>query len=347
MTKAEHESDVRSAIRGYRPGFLAMLVVVAFVLVGWILKSLLPDRSLGSRYKELVNFRAFTSSSYWNTPLPVDAPVDPDSARIIAFLNKDNARGEIRVAGVSAGGQWGNPIYVARDGDPTYSIVNTCEHPQPPEFRSLRIPDGAAPDPTSDASMTVYDMGKRTVYGFFHTEYDPLKDEWRSCGGAVYYLGSNGLDGTLAQSDDPRNFGHRGVPPPVFAVRYDEIRAGSIDHVLKIAADTTRCEHVFPMTGDECGTMAIYAPPEGTRIRLKPSIDLSRMRLSRPVLIIARALQRYGAIIGDESGTGAELKVENTVAEGRGPLWKGLISEDSLAMFPFSDFEVIQLSYEA
>jgi hypothetical protein len=217
---------------------------------------------------------------------------------------------------------------------------------QPPEFSDVRIPAGAGPDPTSDAAMTVYDRGRGIAYAFWRTSYDAATHRWSACGGTVFYLDSNGLDGKLAASNDPRNGGHRGAPPTTYAVRWDEIKAGSIDHVLKISVNTTKCAHVFPMVADECGTTALYAPPEGTRIRIKPSVDLSRLGLSPAALVVARALQKYGAVIGDQSGGPVNLKVENTVAEGRGWLWQNVLDADSLKAIPLSSFEVIRLGYQ-
>ena len=193
--------------------------------------------------------------------------------------------------------------------------------------------------------MTVYDGDKSLVYGLWHAAYDPVTDSWSSCGGTVYYLSSNGLAGTLFQSDQAQNRGHRGVPPPVFAVRYDEIRFGQINHELKIAVNTTKCVHVFPLTGDECGTTSLFAPPEGTRIRIKPWIDLTKLGLSPEALTVARALQKYGAVIGDQSSGPVELKLENTVAEGLGWKWDGVLSSTSLAGIPLDDFEVVLLGY--
>jgi hypothetical protein len=57
-------------------------------------------------------------------------------------------------------------------------------------------------------------------------------------------------------------------------------------------------------------TLEKYAPPEGARIRIKPSIDLSTFDLSPQAMTIARALQEYGAVIGDQSGGPASLKLE-------------------------------------
>ena len=194
--------------------------------------------------------------------------------------------------------------------------------------------------------MTVYDLSKNIVYGFHHAAFHEANDRWSACGGAVYYLGSNGLDGKLKRSDHDANGGHRGLPPPTFAVRYDEVQSGTIDHVLKIAVPRTKCRHVFPMTGDECGTFKKFAPPEGTRIRIKPTVDLSTLDLSSEAMTIARALQTYGAIIGDQSGGPVSLKLENVVAEGRGYLWDGLLVADSLASIPLDSFEVVKLGFD-
>ena len=290
--------------------------------------------------------RAFTASSYWNTPLPADAPADPGSARMIEWLKRDSHPDYVRLAGLKASGVWGQPIFWAQEGDPAYDVRAT-KYALPAEFASLRIPQGARPDPTSDAEFAVYDLGRGYVAQLWAAQYDPSADRWSAGGGAIHYLASNGLDRAWTQfpDTDPRNRGHRGVPAPVMAVRLDEIQAGAIPHVLKLAVNTTKAAHVFPMTGDEQGTTANDAPPEGARIRIKPSVDLARRDLSPAARVIATALQQYGAVIGDQSGGPINLKVQNTVAEGRGPLWDGVLSEAALASIPLDDYEIVMLGY--
>ena len=290
-------------------------------------------------------YRPFSGRSFWNRPLPRNAPVSPDSDRILSFIESGSSTNYIHLSGASSRGRWGNPIYWASPSDPTYRIRDACRRPEPREFRSVRIPIGARPDPTSDASMTVYDLGKGFVYGLFHASFNPDTNTWSSCGGSVYDLRSNGLSGGLHASSDRRNSGHRGIPPSVFAVRYDEVNAGIIRHVLKISVPVTRCRHVFPMIDDECGTGARYAPPEGTRIRIKPSVDVSALDLSPAALTVARALQQYGAVISDQSGGPVSLKLENTVAEGRGWLWRGVLEDRSLRRIPLRLFEVLRFGY--
>jgi hypothetical protein len=316
------------------------VVLAALIAVGGALIALLDKPETNRPY------RAFSSSSYWNTPLPPDAPADQHSNRIIAFIQQTATSQYLRLAGANSAGNWGNPIYWASADDPAYTVRNSCPYSQPPEFASIRIPLGARPDPTSDSAMTVYDLSKDVVYAFHRASYSTATDEWTACGGAVYYLASNGLHGDLRRSDEDRNRGHRGAPPPTFAVRYDEVQHGSIEHVLKIAVPRTKCTHVFPMINDECGTLEKYAPPEGTRIRIKPSIDLSTFDLSPQAMTIARALQEYGAVIGDQSGGPASLKLENTVAEGHGDLWTGLLGADSLSAIPLKSYEAIRLGFD-
>ena len=330
---------------------LAVVVVILLATGLWLASGGLESLSAcgGQRAVETAGvpegFHPFSRDSYWNTALPDDAPVDRNSTEMIDFLQGDSSTDYIELAGTHEDGRWGNPIYFANKSHPRCRVVNHCDYLRPDEFNSVRIPAGAGHDPTSDAAMTVYDLDKGIVYGFYQARYNDNQDEWSACGGTVYYLDSNGLDGSLEQSNENRNFGHRGVPPPTYAVRYDEIKAGVINHVLKIAVNTAHQDHVWPMTGSDGDSTAAFAPPEGARLRLKPGIDLDKLDLTRAELTIATALQRYGAVIGDQSGATAVLKVENTVAEGRGQLWKGVLRPNSLDMFSFEDFEFVRLGY--
>jgi hypothetical protein len=263
---------------------------------------------------------------------------------MIAFLKADNVSPFIKLSGVQSNGGWGTPIYWTKQDDPVYSVVPT-RYPLPPEFTQLRIPVGARPAATTDGEMVVYDLQADGVAHMWKASYDTATNTWSAGGGAYYYLSSNGLHGSLAQSDDQRNFGHRGVPGAIHAVRWDEIQAGSIDHVLKIAVNTASANYAFPMVGSDGSTEEPYAPPEGARIRIKPSVDLNKLNLSPAARVVARALQTYGAVVGDQTGGEVMLKVENTVMEGRGWVWNGVLNVDSLRAIPLDSYEFVKLGY--
>jgi hypothetical protein len=318
--------------------FLRRVVVLALTTALISLPGALPARAAGS-------FRAFSSDSYWNTPLPVDAPTDPKSAAFIDFLNSDNSADYLRIVGTESSGGWGEPIFWAEPSDPVYKVRQT-RYTLPEAFaRGIRIPREARVPSTSDAQMTIYDLAEGSVYKLQKAVYDSEMDTWSAGGGSWYATASNGLHKSFEESNDERNYGHRGIPPATHAVRFDEIEAGRIGHALKIAVNTPHQEAVWPMTTSDGDSVDPAALPQGARLRIKPSVNLDMLDLSPAALVIAEALQRYGAVVGDSSGSNTNLKVENTVVEGKGWQWKNVLSATSLQAVPFDSYEVVRLGY--
>jgi hypothetical protein len=132
------------------------------------------------------------------------------------------------------------------------------------------------------------------------------------------------------------------------AVRWAEAQALQINHVLELFVDNTACSYVYPMVEDECGGGTdSNAPPEGTVIRIKQNVDLGSLGLSPVALEIAKALKRYGAIIGDRSGANVTLRVENTIKEGYGQRWTDdVLTSDALSKIKLDDYEVVRLGYK-
>jgi hypothetical protein len=293
-------------------------------------------------------YRAFSASSWWNSPLPAQAPANPDSTAVLNYLRTapDNAGGCLRLAGAQNG--WGQPVYWARPGDPRYAVTGV-QGRRPPELRSLRIPVGARAADNSDGSMSVYDLSAGYVTLLTDAHYDPSTNHWTASGASVTYLHSNGLDVGTGRSNNPHDTGtHRGNNGADSVVRWDEVQAGAIDHVLKVSSGpelSTRW--VFPMTGSDGRAPGDdpAVPPEGLRLRIKPSVDLSKLGLHPQALVIAKALQTYGMYLGDSGGATA-LKLEDTAIEGRGRLW-GVTKED-LCSLPFTPayWEVLPEGYD-
>lgn len=282
-------------------------------------------------------YRPFRDRSWWNTPVPANAPSDPAGAQVLDYLSTapESGHGCLRLAGAQRN-KWGQPAYWVRPGDPQYAVQDLPDQ-APRELRHLRIPEGAQGADNSDGTMSVYDMGRGYVVLLTDAHYDAPTDTWSATGATVTYLDSNGLIDTAGRSGDPRNQGtHRGNNGATSYVRYDMVAAGDVRNVLKIASGPALANRgVFPMTGSD-GTVTdpgVGAPPEGLRLRLKPSIDLRQLGLHPQALVIAKALQKYGVYLGDSGGTTA-LKLEDTRAEGRSQLWT--VTADDLCMLPFT-----------
>jgi hypothetical protein len=282
---------------------------------------------------------AFKASSFWNTPIASNAVVDANSDGIINFLMADNdLSGCLTLAG-TPGNSWGMPSFVADASDPIFDVVST-NNSVPPEFGSLRIPNGAIAADTSDGEMVVYDMAKGVVAQLSKATYDSSTSEWTVSGGSIAYLASNGIDGRLAASDDSRNRGSfRGYPGSASMVHYDDVADGKLDNVVKIGVNTANSGFVFPMLNSDGDTTDPNAPRQGTRIRIKPSVNLASLGLSSQALVIAKGLQDYGMIVGDSTGGAMVLKLEDTEAGGRGQLWN--LDRKSLCNIKGEHWEVL------
>lgn len=337
-----------------RPSTLVGAAVI--MLSGAVLVSQVEDVSRGDaappdRQEPAVATtpRAFSADSWWNTPLPVHAPLDPAGADILDYLRTAPGSGPgcLMLAGTGRS-RWGLPIYEAGPGDPEYHVTGVIGgHLR--ELSSLRIPRGARPAGNNDGSMVVYDRSRGYVVALTNAEYHDGRDRWTATGASITYLDSNGLHEATGLADDSRNRGtHRGNNGATMAVSWSEVEHGAIRHVLKAASGPEVADRfVFPMVGSDGDFHGDdpRVPPQGLRLRIKPSIDLDELDLGPEARVIAQALQDYGFYIGDSGGRTA-LKLESTRAEGLGQRWQ--LSADALCGLPFttSYWDVVAEGYD-
>jgi hypothetical protein len=286
-----------------------------------------------------VPYRAFSDTSEWNKRLPIDAPIDPNSQAIIDEIKTYPNGGYPRLGG----GAWAEPIYWATAADRAYTIDPSGAGPT---LVDVHIPFGARPANTSDAQMAVFDTAKGTVFNLWRASFDGTT--WTASGSSEFDLSSNGLACPLIESnrDCPMNSGHRGFPAAIHAVRYDEVQAGAVNHVIKVGLDETAPCNAYPASGHEMRKGGVLTC-EGLILRIKPSIDLMARGLRAGPLVIARAMKRYGVVIGETGGTAMSVKLENLAAEGRTERWStlGVTSMALEGKLTFDDFVVIRAGY--
>jgi hypothetical protein len=295
-------------------------------------------------------FRAFEAGSWWNTPVPDSAPLDPHGAAVLHYLRTapQSGNGCLNLAG-TPGSPWGQPIYWAKPSDPAYDVQGVVPRYRPPELDNLRIPVDARSASNSDGTMTIFDRAAGYVTALTDASYHPRAGRWTASGATVTYLGSNGLNALTGRSDNPRNTGsHRGNNAATMAIRWDMVKAGRITHVLKVASGPELANRwVFPLVGSDGGYNGDdpAVPPAGLRLRVKPSVDLAALHLAPQALVIATAMQRYGIYLGD-SGVTTAVKLENTVTEGLGQQWD--LKPTDLCALPFTPayWEVVREGYD-
>lgn len=225
--------------------------------------------------------------SPWVQRLASDAATDPNSAEFVRGLNAETFKMAME--------EWSIPVYYADSSTPRYDVPLTVDWAPVGTLRDVPIPDDARADPMDDAHLTIVDRSTGCVYDFWGASGSGggMSARW---GNAIPSDGDGVYDGGMASRAS-------GFSAGAGLVTAEELRRGSIEHALVFAYPDTRSGGpVAPATKSDGRTDSSSALPQGARVRLDPSIDLTTFGLTPAELTIARAIQRYGMILGDTSG---------------------------------------------
>ncbi|HEY3758989.1 MAG TPA: hypothetical protein VGL37_04465 [Solirubrobacteraceae bacterium] len=119
---------------------------------------------------------------------------------------------------------------------------------------------------------------------------------WDADAGAVFNLRSNALRPEGWTSADAA-----GLPILPLLARYDDVRAGHIDHALRVTVPRTQAGYIHPATHFASSSSDPELPPMGLRLRLSARFNLAPFH--GQALVILRALKRYGLIVADNGSS--------------------------------------------
>jgi len=301
-------------------------------------------------------WRPFSDASPWNTPIPSAPTIDPNSTAMIADWAVSSVYGphlDVNIGGFSV------PLYWA-DASTPKTLVScdgagygfAVDKNKQNGTAMIPIPAGAQPDPQSDHHLLVIDRSTNLEWGLWNASNSG--GTW-TCGmGASMDLLGTGVRPPITNAGADWNFaqGPRACGFALIAglIRPDEILAGRIDHALVVAYPHIRAGFFTPPASTAQATNGQGAQrdrgiPCGGRIQLDPSIDVTTLGLSPAGVVIARALQQYGAYVGDYSGA-LDLYADN--APDAAAQWSaGLLKEDAVGGAPaklnLTWFRVLQL----
>jgi len=326
---------VHKDFTGYGLAINAGFVIVAVVLIGGVFADAAKPR------------RFFSDDSFWNQPIPARPEIDPLSDHFISLLKKEPSghRFVINCNGFTV------PVYQANATTAVYTVKERGPlearksglDPKSRRYRRLSsfghgpgfgkdvpIPDGAVPDPNSDAHIAIVDWSRMLCWDMFAAKKLP-DGTWASYTGMVYRLDGPGVfrssDFPVRDGDSIHFYGPgraAGVPIIAGLIRYDEVKAGEIRH--KIAAATrfnALKEFVFPATWTDG-----HLPggiPEGAVIQLDPNLDLTQLDMLPGEKIVAKALQKYGMVNVDNAG-GSVLYAEGLYGH-KDKSWDGILEK--------------------
>jgi hypothetical protein len=330
----------RPLARGLRPrgalvGGLLLLVVGGLAACGDAERVPFDEeaaRALRAPVEESCE-RPYADDSPWNTPIPGDVEVLAGSVDIdgeltsnprqytypVYYVGPDTPRRRVEVSG------WFSNV--VDDGE---RLVN-----QKGGAAEIPIPDGAEAAAGSDAQIILIDPATGDEWGA-----SSLAREGSGFTAWNAYHYSTRWSGVPPYDEEGRPFWPRGAGVPYLTglVRPCEIRRGVVDHALAFAYPSPSADHVWPATKSD-GAGPPTGLPEGSRLQLDPTLDdadFDRMGCSGPCRTIARALQRYGMYVIDNSGR-PKVMLEYVGTAG----WDGLVDTDTVRPIPLSSFRVV------
>ena len=126
-----------------------------------------------------------------------------------------------------------------------------------------------------------------------------------------------------------------------------ELRRGAIKHVLGLGIPRARAKvYARPALRTDGASNCLHAVPEGARFRLDPRLDVDALQLPRPVAAMARAAQRYGIVVRDQSGAVAfyAQNVGSLQGDPYPSLFGGKTPQELVARFPWSHLQLVRMS---
>jgi hypothetical protein len=269
------------------------------------------------------------ASSFWHADVS-GLPVHPQSATWISSIGATAGLKADFGSGLWEGGPIGIPYTTAPGTQAKVPVsFGYADESDPGPYP---IPPGApiegGPSSTGDRHVLVVDRDACRLWELYSAYPKNGGASWTAGSGATWSLSSNAMRPLGWTSGDAA-----GLPILPGLVRYDEVAAGEIDHVIRFTAPKTANAYVWPAS-HRAGTGGASDPPMGTWLRLKAGYDISRFSAQNQVIL--RALEKHGMILADN---GSSLFMSG-VPDAR---WNNS-DLNALKSIPGSAFEVVDVS---
>ncbi|MFG1811652.1 hypothetical protein [Streptomyces sp. NPDC049040] len=229
--------------------------------------------------------------SIWRTPVD-RLPVLAASATYVGSIGAGAHVHADFGSGTWDGGPIGIPVTTTGAGTPAARV--TFDYADESDKGPYRIPADAQVEggPQADGDRHVIVVDTTTCRDYELWDSHPQGNgSWHAGSGAVFGLTSHTL-----RPDGWTSADAAGLPVLPGLARYDEASRGVIGHALRITVPRSQAAHLWPARHD-AGSADRSLPPMGLRLRLKGSVDISR--LPPQARAIAQTLKTYGAIVAD------------------------------------------------
>jgi hypothetical protein len=212
-------------------------------------------------------------------------------------------------------------------------------------FNQVPIPADAVPAKGTDGQLTIFSPSTDQLWEFWKAK--KVSGGWQACwGGRIDKVStSNGaFPGTFGASAS-------GLSLAGGTIGIKDVQSGSIEHAIALHLPKPGKGYSYPAKRGDGWDTSSAKVPEGTRLRLDPSVDVNSLGLHPIAKMIAKAAQKYGFIVTDTSGCTsvvAESPSAAMAATGSNPwepLMGGTPQYSIMANFPWAKLQAVQSGY--
>jgi hypothetical protein len=290
--------------------------------------------------------RFFGAAAIWNTPLAPDAALDPDSVAVTQDLLKKVEEGNRNgLPPTIATGAYAPPVYTVPTNQPRVNVVLDPGHDKSlaAAFESVPLPGAARPAPGSDRELVVWQPGTDTLWEFWHLRR--ANGHWHATwGGRLDHVSTGPGYFTAPHASWGATASSLALAGGMMTPR--ELASGRIEHALSFAVPRPRASgFARPAQRTDGESPCTHAVPEGARFRLDPSLDVASLNLPPPVAAMARAAQRYGMYVRDQSDS-ITFYAQSSVSLSSDPypaIFGGQPPYELLRSFPWSHLQLMKM----
>jgi hypothetical protein len=224
----------------------------------------------------------FATDAPINTPIPANPKYTSSTSTVAS------------VGGEFQGYGW--PLYAVNSPLASVTCSQYCYSPfKAGQTTSMPIPSGMKLSTGSDAAAGVVDPSTGQTY-----------ELWQASGGGTSWRANGAGSGNITSSSIIGNATGSNISIFAGTVLLADLNSGVINHALNFAIGTTCSTYVYPANKSD-GHGSSGCIPEGARVQLDPSVNLSNMTPFEQM--IGKAFQVYGAYCTDTAGNGNQMAV--------------------------------------
>jgi hypothetical protein len=303
-----------------------------------------------------VPFRFFSPTSFWNEPLPPEAPLDSTSAAEVGAFNEGILAAEAAKKGPANINttSWSVPIYTVPANQPTVKVTLTRLALSPAlqsAWNAVPLPANAKPAAGTDEHLVVWQPSTDRLWEFWALEEG--SGGWHAAwGGAMQNVSSNpGAYGPEAWPGAQPGWGASATSLSIAGglITLEDLELGQINHALAIAIPRPRAGvYASPARRTDGWSTEPLALPEGAHLRLDPNLDLAALHLPHLTLMMAQAAQRYGIVVRDYAANIAFYAQDPTPTGtnpyiGPGGYFEGKSPQQLLTPFPWGHLQLLKM----